>query len=218
MSDTLFEAIDATWAPATITHNGPWLIRDGQGGGKRVSAVSACRTPSLQDIEGALDWPLFMIRPQDHQLDAVLAANGYQIIDPVDIFTCTPCARTTAYRANEHPSQIQTSIWAAGGIGPERLAVMARTSGPKAYLEVANATAFIALHKGIAMTHAVEVAQTARKQGYGGQIMAGALDWAYQHGAQKLALAVTSANKPAQNLYRALNMTIETHYHYRIKP
>ena len=39
-SADLFAAIDATWPPATMTQAGPWTIREGKGGGQRVSAAS----------------------------------------------------------------------------------------------------------------------------------------------------------------------------------
>ena len=39
--ETLYGVIDATWAPAAMTQAGPWTIREGQGGGQRVSAATA---------------------------------------------------------------------------------------------------------------------------------------------------------------------------------
>ena len=37
-SDTLFAVMETTWPAASVQQVGPWLIREGQGGGKRVSA------------------------------------------------------------------------------------------------------------------------------------------------------------------------------------
>ena len=34
------EAMEATWPPHATHRQGPWLIREGAGGGKRVSAAS----------------------------------------------------------------------------------------------------------------------------------------------------------------------------------
>ena len=36
----LFAAVDATWPAAEDTQVGGWTIRDGRGGGQRVSAAS----------------------------------------------------------------------------------------------------------------------------------------------------------------------------------
>ena len=37
----LYATLEATWPPAARRRVGPWTIRDGQGGGKRVSAATA---------------------------------------------------------------------------------------------------------------------------------------------------------------------------------
>ena len=37
----LFDVIDKTWPAARMLPVGPWILRDGQGGGKRVSAATA---------------------------------------------------------------------------------------------------------------------------------------------------------------------------------
>jgi N-acetylglutamate synthase len=38
--DVFADAMEATWPPAATTRLGPWLLRDGKGGGKRVSAAT----------------------------------------------------------------------------------------------------------------------------------------------------------------------------------
>jgi len=49
-----FDAIDATWAPADFKASGPFQLRAGKGGGKRVSAASlAAPTASADDIKSA---------------------------------------------------------------------------------------------------------------------------------------------------------------------
>ncbi|TMV56955.1 GNAT family N-acetyltransferase, partial [Thioclava sp. BHET1] len=41
--EAIFAALDASWPAAALHHAGPWLIREGRGGGKRVSAATAER-------------------------------------------------------------------------------------------------------------------------------------------------------------------------------
>ena len=90
----IFDVVETTW-PAAATHvAGPWKIRDGQGGGKRVSSVEwitdhfdADDLDQAEDAMRALGQDaLFMIRPEHGVLDAALAARGYEIIDPVNIY------------------------------------------------------------------------------------------------------------------------------------
>ena len=80
---------------------------------------------------------LFQVREGDDALDALLAARGYAVMDPVVAFAA-PVAALVA-----RPLEMlrtfcvwpaiaaQAEIWAAGGIGPARRAVMARATAPK---------------------------------------------------------------------------------------
>ena len=68
------------------------------------------------------------------------------------------------------PLAIMREIWADGDIGPARLAVMDRVTGPKTGLiarlsDRAVGCGFCAIHDGIAMLHAVEIAPAYRRQG-----------------------------------------------------
>ena len=128
MSDPLFRLIDATWPAASMQDAGGWTIREGQGGGNRVSAATwdGDGAPDIALAESHMaalgQEPVFMIRPQDDALDAALDKAGYEIRDAtqgyrIDVtqiaeappavtsFTCWP------------PLAIQTEIWAEGGIG-----------------------------------------------------------------------------------------------------
>jgi len=72
----LYATVEATWPPASTRSFGPWVIRDGGGGGgKRVSAATAQSDFDEQDIAQAeaamadLNQPnLFMIREGDVKL------------------------------------------------------------------------------------------------------------------------------------------------------
>ena len=91
--ETLYGVIDATWAPAAMTQAGPWTIREGQGGGQRVSAATAngpvteAHLPEAEEAMRALgQTPLFMIRKGDDALDTMLAGRGYKVVDPVNLW------------------------------------------------------------------------------------------------------------------------------------
>lgn len=230
----LFDCCEATWPAAARTRVGPWLVRDGQGAGKRVSSVTAEGPWQPDDIplaeQACRDLGqdlLFQIRPDDAALDTVLAGRGYDIIDPVD-FLIAPVSTLTAdlHRLAAIPCwpplAVQAEIWAEGGIGPARLAVMDRVTGPKTALlgrhnDHPVATAFVAIHNGTAMLHALEVSPDARRQGVARTMMQGAANWAARHNARDLAVLVVKANEAAQSLYAALGMRPMGAYHYRIK-
>lgn len=233
--DRLFALAEATWPPAAQLRQGPWLLRDGQGGGKRVSAASPLPGWRPDDIAlaeqamAALDQPaLFVLRPEDAALDAALAQRGYALVDPVLAY-----AAPTATLADPAPPVLTTfphwpplgvtaALWAEAGIGPARLAVMDRVTGPKTAIlgrtgDRASAVAFVACHRDAAMLHALEVSPPFRRQGTAHHILRAAAIWAQDHGATTLALLVTQANGPARALYASLGMTAVGQYHYRLK-
>lgn len=230
----LFQAVDDTWPAAALHRVGPWLVREGKGGGKRVSAATAEAPVTPDDIALAEaahrdlgQPPLFMIRPGDEALDSALAARGYKVVDPVHL-RVAPVDRFAApdlmYSFPHWPPMAMCEdLWCETGISPERQAVMHRACGPAtAFLacspdrtdRVAGA-AFAAISGQIAMIHAVEVLPALRRQGSAHNILRSAAWWAQQNGAAWLALAVTQGNEGAGKLYASLNMTVVGHYHYR---
>ena len=172
--------------------------------------------------------PLFMIREGQTALDEALQARGYDIIDPVYLRVCPvtdltdmPIPRVTAFAIWE-PLSIMCDIWAEGGIGPARIDVMKRANGPKTAIlgrvdDKPAATAFAAIHDGVAMVHAVETRAAHRRKGMGKWVMRQAAHWAQKNGADWIAILVTTANKGANGLYESLGMEIVGTYHYRIK-
>lgn len=232
---TLFEAIDATWPPAAMIDHGPWLLRNGQGGGKRVSAATAkgrCTETDVSNAEQGMralgQQPLFMLRGEDSVLDAALAARGYEVVDPVVVMsdaieklTDRPVPQVTAFVVWE-PLAIMEEIWAKGGIGPARLAVMHRAAEKTAIFARSNnrpaGTAFVAVHEGVAMAHAVEVLPEHRRQGVAGWIMRQAAFWARDRGAKHMAVLCTKANTSALHLYNRLGFKVVGEYHYRYHP
>ena len=226
----LLTALEATWPPAAQVSCAGWLLRDGAGGGKRVSAASPLSPDAdITQAESAMyarrQRPLFRLTEGDTALDTALAARGYTVLDPTLIYL-VPVADLARKPGPLclfplwPPLAIMRDIWAAGGIGPGRLAVMKRASGPKTGLvaridDRAAGVGFCALAGDIAMLHAVEVLPAHRRRGVGALILRGAAHWAGQAGAQWMALAVTQANTGACALYDGCGMTIAARYHYR---
>ncbi len=223
------EAMEATWPPAAVRDLGPWRLRDGAGGGKRVSAATAQRpwvAGDLAQAEAAMAQPLFQIRPQDTALDAALAARGYRLIDPVVVYEAPVAGFEAPPRMTTFPHwpplEIAVDLWAEGGIGAARLAVMQRAKGPKVAIlargaDRAAGVAFVALHGSVAMLHALEVTPALRRQGSAQHILRAAAVWAQGMGAETLSLVVTEANAAARHLYTSLSMQVVGHYHYRDK-
>lgn len=239
MSDltTYLAAVEGTWPPAERQEIGPWIIRRGLGGGKRVSAASAIAPVTEGEITlaesamAALDQePLFQLTPEQADLDALLEARGYEVVDatnlyaaPVDALADLATNGDLSALSGWEPLAIQLECWANGGIGPERVAVMDRVAGPKTsfILRLENApggTAFAAIHDGIAMMHALEVEPVGRRQGMGRYATISVARWARAQGATELAILCTQANTAANGLYSSLGLRIVGGYHYRQKP
>lgn len=232
--DPIFAAIDATWPAARLFKVGPWQLRDGQGGGKRVSAATAAAAVGPSDVPEAEQamlreglQPLFMIRPGEEALDAALDARGYSVLDPTTAYslpvaglTDVPVPRVTAFCIWE-PLAIMEEIWAQGGIGPERLAVMARASVKTGILarwnEKPAGVAFAALHRTTCMVHAVEILPEQRRQGVAGWVMRAAAFWAQAQGAKDISVLCTQENTAANRLYSSLGFVPVGQYHYRYK-
>ncbi len=231
MSD-LFAVTEATWPAAAVHNAGPFLVREGRGGGQRVSAATAEGSWSVADIDavevmqnGLGQHPLFMIRPGDEALDAALAARGYAVKDPVALYEAPvadllgeirPLSAFTIWP----PLAIMRDIWAEGGIGPGRIAVMERAEGPKTAIlgrvrDRAAGSAYVAIHGKTAMLHALHIVADQRRQGSAVNMMRKAAEWAQDHGAERFSVLVTQANDAANALYASLKMQVVGQYHYR---
>ncbi|MCT4556041.1 MAG: GNAT family N-acetyltransferase [Pelagimonas sp.] len=243
-AEQLMQVVDGTWPAAAMVEAGPWILREGRGGGKRVSATTlrgdladSWTDDDLQAAEKAMalmDQPaLFMIRPglgaAEQALDQALDARGYQVVDPVNIYVIPaqalcdlPIPRVTAFNIWE-PLAIMREIWEKGGIGAARQRVMDRAKGPKTGIfgritDKPAGSAFCAMDQGIAMVHAVEVTEPCRRKGLAAWMMRSAAFWARDNGADWLSVICTTENDAANGLYRALGMDLAGQYHYRLKP
>ena len=230
----LYQATNATWPARTTRQEAGWEIRDGAGGGKRVSAVTLAQKElaNIDWVEATLTAQgqehLFMIRDGDEILDEALATRGYKIIDPVTLYLCDTASvrpaslpRAQSYSIWE-PLHIMHEIWAVGGIQESRIALMHRVQTPKTALlarsgDTPAGVGFLALDGDIAMLHAVEVLPSFRRTGVAKKLMAQAAKWAEDQGAKYMALMATRDNTAANNLYSSLGMRPVGHYHYRIK-
>ena len=233
---TLYDVIDGTWPAAEYVDHGPFTLRRGDHGGQRVSAATARQPVTADELAAAEDAmralnrgdqpPLFMIRAGQADLDAQLEARAYPIVDPVNLYvapvetmTTEPVPPVTAIPVWE-PLSIMRDMWATGGIGPGRIAVMERARGPKTAIvarwnDHPGGCAFVAIHDGIAMLHALEILPHQRQQGLGKWMMRRAAFWARDHGASHLSVVVTQANTGGNALYTSLGMTLVGQYHYR---
>lgn len=173
--------------------------------------------------------PLFMVPDGQAALDLVLAARGYAVRDPV-VALAAPVAMLARQRPPAvttfevwPPLAIQTEIWAAGGIGPARLAIMHRVKGPRITIlgrlrDSPAASAFVACDGDVAMLHALEVDPPFRRAGMGRHVLTAAAFWAMRQGATSLALFVTRTNAGACALYASAGMVPVAAYHYRNLP
>ena len=233
---TLYDVIDGTWPAARYDTCGPFTLRQGRGGGQRVAAATTDRDVTEAEIETAEaatrafnagdQPPIFMIREGQRRLDAQLEARGYPAVDPVNLYatpsgtlTTEPIPPVTAIPVWE-PLAIMRDMWAEGGIGPGRLAVMDRAPHPKTAIigrwnDHPGGCVFVGTHDGIAMVHALEILPHQRQQGLGKWMMRRAAFWARDHGADMLSVVCTQANAGANALYTSLGMTLVGQYHYR---
>ena len=235
MTAALFDAIDGTWPPARRWAEGPFVLRDGQGGGQRVSAATTDGPGTDADIDRAQaamraagQRPLFMMRGDTPELDAQLAARGYTISDPTVIYTLpigrltdVPIPRVTAFTIWE-PLAIMREIWATDGVGPARLAIMARartkTGIFSRWNEKPGGTAFAAVHGDICMVHALIVLPHQRRGGVARWMMRRAAFWGQAQGATTISVLCVASNEAANGFYQALGFERVGSYHYRKSP
>ncbi len=229
----LMQALEATWPPASSDADSlpGWRLRDGGGGGKRVSAAVSTGSTDVAALAAAMrargETPLVQVPGSATALDAALEAAGWAVVDPTVLMVGEAEALATL-ELGKHVRAVPVGvrlallneIWAAGGIGPERRAVMARCEGPHTQIMVRSddrvtGVAHVAVDGDVAMLHAVEVRASHRRQGAGRGALVGAARFALDHCAAWVALAVTEGNAAARALYEGAGMAPVARYHYR---
>lgn len=236
MDPALAAAFHATWPAESVREVGGFHVAHGHGGGDRVNSAYVVGGWCDADIAGVIglqrDWQQpsrFLVLDEDEPLAATLTALGFQPARATAILQIETARLTgleippvTAF--DLWPAlAIQKDIWQAGGIGADRLAVMERAARPRTSIlgrvdDRAAGAAFVAIHGGVAMVHAVEVQAELRRKGLAGWMMRRAALWAAENGASRLALAVLRSNEPALSLYRAMGFAEASGYRYFTLP
>ncbi|MEZ5886823.1 MAG: GNAT family N-acetyltransferase [Paracoccaceae bacterium] len=231
----LLDALDSTWPAAAMRRAGGWLVREGRGGGKRVSAATVAADDARATIDAAIGAqralgqpPLFSLRDGDVAEDAELARRGFRTLDPtvlyeapLDALATEPPRHMTSFPIWP-PLAIMADLWAEGGVGAARQAVMARCTLPRTAIlgrveDRAAGVLYLAVDGDLAMVHALHVAPEFRRRALAANLMRAAAAWARDAGATRLGLAVTEANAPARALYERLGMAQVGRYHYRAR-
>lgn len=232
----IFDVVEKTWPAEELIALGPLTLRRSSGGGKRVSAATANGPVTNDDViiaEARMrdmgQMPLFALRPGDDALDDLLAAQGYEVVDRTNIYAC-PITKLTSMEVDVEqasltgwsPLVIQLEFWRDGGIGPDRIAVMERADCTKTSLigrheNSPGGTCYVGIHNGIAMMHALEIIDPARRAGMGRAMTIQAAQWGERHGATEFSCLCVEQNVAANGLYTKLGMEIVGQYHYRIK-
>lgn len=230
----LAAALRGSWPAAEARQVGGFSVAlNGGLGGERVNAAYAGSDWAEGDIDAVISVqeqhgqrPLFSLADSDAPaLEQALRGRGFQAHDPTAILlapmaalTDLPLPPVTTFSI--WPAMaIQRSIWQAGGIGPDRQAVMDRAAGPKTSLlgrikDRAAGTGFVAISDGIAVLHAVYILPDWRRMGLAEWMIRAAAFWARDHGADQLALQVERANSAALDLYRKLGFAEMGGYRY----
>lgn len=232
MDAALAQAFEATWPAAEYAEAGGFRVGRGLGAGGRVSSARAVGAWRQADIDAAIaihhGWgqrPVFRVLDSDHGLRQALEARGFLRETPTAIMEIASNRLTdrdlppvTAF-ALWPPLAIQREIWAAGHISAARQAVIDRVPQPKTAIlgrtgDRAAGAAFVAIHDGIAMVHAVEILVPWRRRGLAEWMMRQAAFWAEEQGAARMGLAVSRGNVAAAALYRKLGFQDVAGYGY----
>ena len=237
----LFEALEATWPPAGGEIVGPFRLRRGGGGGQRVSSavciLDAAPPTDAAPVELAEEtmrsWgqnPIFMIKgDRDRWLDDLLDCRGYRKNDlsllltgSVSDLAARDIGPLQAFVADPGLA-VCGEIWANGGVGPGRRAVIARVPVPRTAIlgrsgDDPCGVALAAMDGPIAMIHALHVLPSHRRAGVARAMMVRAARWAERCGARTLALAVVTENAPARTLFVGAGLHETACYHYRVAP
>ena len=146
-----------------------------------------------------------------------LAARGYALRDPTLLLAAPVSGLASPPGLDaipcDRPLAAMAAIWAAGGIGPARLAVMARAPAPPPISSAASATARPARaswrsHGDTAMLHALEVSPAARRRGLGAADDPGRGRLGARRGAPPRSRSRSPAPMPRRSrLYAALGLT-----------
>lgn len=176
--------------------------------------------------------PCFLQLPEEAaEVRAAASARGYRQEAPSRILSFDArqlAARALATEARPYlidvaaPLASLEELWDAGGIGPERRAVMARAAEASVWIarldQRVAAAVFVAAAEAFdgrwAFAHALHVAPWARRRGAGADLITACARWALEHATSRLAVAVEATNAPAQRMFDGLGAAPVADYMY----
>jgi GNAT superfamily N-acetyltransferase len=232
---TIEEIIDYAWPATTREAIAPgWTARAAGGATKRANSLLVLGTPPDTDraIAAAERWyaahglpAVFSIGPSaPAALDAELAGRGYVVADRTMIMAAPVHSRpSSGVSVAAEPSAAWFDTWwdvdgdrhpaADGREWARRIA----TGVPAAYASCGPD----AVGRGVVQGEwlsvwCMAVRAAARRQGLGGRILGGLMEWGAAAGARTAVLAVVETNVAARALYAAAGFVDCGRYHYRV--
>ncbi|MFC6023577.1 GNAT family N-acetyltransferase, partial [Plantactinospora solaniradicis] len=219
-----------------------WLVRLSQGVTQRANSVLPVSSP--QDLVGALERvellyrgeglrPIFQISPaaQPAELDAILAARGYELRSPTlvqvaridDVLHQLPTSDVSVAVDNAPDEEWLDLWWSIDGRGDADARAVARrllVAGPALYASIrdgagAAAVGRLALVDGWGGIYCMAVREDARRRGYAKAVLRALLERASKRGIQGIWLQVVADNHAARALYERSGFTRASSYHYR---
>ncbi|MFD0560419.1 acetyltransferase (GNAT) family protein [Stackebrandtia endophytica] len=223
------------WPPPEVEWNGRWAMRGGEGWTRRANSTLVLGEPDT-DVETGIarvrDWyarrgqrACFVIpMPLAGRLDRVLDAAGWrhecvvltQVSDIDGVVADAPGASVTTSVDREwlrlgygDPDSLPSSAMGILTGGTDRGFARIRRS------DEVVAVGRVAVESRTAVISSVKVADSHRRQGLAGRVMAGLTDWAARRGARRVVVQVEEDNVAARALYDRLGFTTHHRYHYR---
>ncbi|MGH8890696.1 MAG: GNAT family N-acetyltransferase [Acidothermaceae bacterium] len=219
---------------------GRWWLRAAGGFTARANSVRPLGDPGV-DLDDALaavhDWYGARGLPSQLQvvigssLDQELRRRGWSAHPEVAVCTSTVSralgrlaelgADASTVGVSSSPSSGWLSLFRGGDPPPAALAIL--TGAPTvAFAAVANESQTLAIARGAVEApwvglSAIEVAETARRQGRARAVITAVLSWARERGATRCYLEVLASNAPALALYESLGFT-EHHRYACLEP
>ena len=233
--NSFWAASETCWPPLNKKNIGPWVIREGEGGGNRVSSTTANDFFRKEDIFIAENHMqllnqknIFHIREKDLELDNILDRLGYSLVDKTVVYgskiakMSSPCVPPMTAFNIWPPLRIMKDIWEIGGTTDSRISVMERCKVRKTAIlgrieNKAAGCAFISEYKGVAILQALFVLPSYRRKGLARFLISESVKWVSYAESAYLALMTDKYNKEARGLYDSLGMKIIDKYHYRVK-
>jgi len=242
-------AADATWPAELSVPLGPWRLRFTHGDSHRANSV---RTVHADTSESATaDWPDLISRAQDFyrrhrlppifhvspatipaDLDQLLAARGYSIEKPSQVWSADPAQVIHAAARQNSIAQIvlrdapdeawlQCALDESVGPAKIRQQICRRVPAPRAFASVVDktqtvATALAAVHSPIAWLYCMATVPAHQRRGHALSLIHSVAQWSTANDATAIYLQVMADNVPAHALYARAAFARRYDYHYRV--